>query len=142
MIALDPSTSAKLAVIWIILKCYYVVDLILDSVWIILVFYCKFCAFNIVLFYTLHFFSPKINKPNIHNNIDISSFQNGLNDLFSSTGFYLTSKVIEGSHNGKNMFFFNFWAFLFKIHIFQVVAFSSCLVVIQSTQFISGSANL
>ena len=30
----------------------------------------------------------------------ISSFQNELNDLFSSTGFYLKSKVI-----GKQMFF-------------------------------------
>ena len=38
----------KLAVIWLILKCYYVVDLILDSVWITLVIYCKFCAFRII----------------------------------------------------------------------------------------------
>ena len=36
------STIAKLAVIWIVLKCYYVVDLILDSISVILVFYCKF----------------------------------------------------------------------------------------------------
>ena len=79
------STSAKLAVKWIILKWYYVVDLILDSIWIILVFYCKFCAFKIILFYR------EMNKPNIHNSIiDISSFQNRLNNLFSSTGFYLS----------------------------------------------------
>ena len=38
----------KLAVIWTILKCYYLVDLILDSVWIILFFYCKFSAFRII----------------------------------------------------------------------------------------------
>ena len=38
------------------------------------------------------------NKPNIHNNIiDISSFQNGINELSCSTGFYLNSKVTEGS---------------------------------------------
>ena len=49
------STSAKLAVKWIILKWYYVVDLILDSIWIILVFYCKFCAFKIILFYIAYF---------------------------------------------------------------------------------------
>ena len=64
-------------------------------------FYCKFCAFKIIIFYIaiFEFFYPKINKSNIHNNItDISSFQNGLNDLFTSTGFYLKSKVIEGSH--------------------------------------------
>ena len=95
-----------------------------------------------LFFFTLHIFNlfyPEINKPNIHNNIiDISSFQNGLDDLFSSTGFYLKSKVIEGSHKGKNMFF-NFWALLLKMYIFEVVTFFSCLVVIQSTQFFSVS---
>ena len=66
----------------------------------------------------------------MHNNIiDISSFQNRLNDLFSSTGFYLESKVIEGSRKGKNTFF-NFWALLLKIYIFQAAKFFSCLVVI------------
>ena len=51
-------------------------------------------------------FYPAINKPNVHNNIvGISSFQNGLNDLFSAAGFYFKSKVIEGSHERKNMFF-------------------------------------
>ena len=54
--------------------------------------------------------------------IDISSFQNRLNNLFSSTGFYLKSKVIEYSHKGKNMFF-NFWALLLKMYIFAVVTF-------------------
>ena len=55
----------------------------MDSVWIILVFYCKFCAFEIILL-TLHifnFFYPEINKQNIHNNI--SSFRNGLNELLA-----------------------------------------------------------
>ena len=83
--------------------------------------------------FTLHifnFFYPEINKPNIHNNIiDISSFQNGLKDLFSSTGLYLKSKVV-----GENMFF-NFWTPLLKMYIFEVVTFFSCLVVIQSTHF-------
>ena len=46
VIGLDLSTSPKLAVKWIIIKWYYVVDLIFDSIWIILVFYCKFCAFK------------------------------------------------------------------------------------------------
>ena len=47
-----------------------------------------------------------MNKTNIHNNIigGISNFWNGLNDLFSSSGFYFKSKVIEGSRNGKNIF--------------------------------------
>ena len=116
----------------------------MDSVWIILVFYCKFCAFKIILF-TLHIFNfyyPEINKPNIHNNIiDIFNFQNGLNDLFSSTDFCLKSKVIEGSHKGKNMLF-NFWALLLKMHIFEVVTFFSCLMVIQLTQLFSGSTYL
>ena len=56
----------------------------------------------------------------MHNNIiGISSFQNRLNDLFSSTGFYLESKVIEGSCKGKNTFF-NFWALLLKMYIFRL----------------------
>ena len=90
-----------------------------------------------LFFFTLHIFNlfyPEINKPNIHNNIiDISSFQNGLKDLFSSTGLYLKSKVV-----GENMFF-NFWTPLLKMYIFEVVTFFSCLVVIQSTQFFSVS---
>ena len=41
----------------------------------------------------------------MHNEIiAISSFQNGLNDLFSSTGFYFKSKVIVGSCKGKIRF--------------------------------------
>ena len=62
-----------------------------------------------------------------HNNIiDISSFQNGLNNLFSSTGFYLKSKVIEGNYKGENMFF-NFGALLLKIsHTFLIKHFSFC----------------
>ena len=104
---MDLSTSAKLAVKWIILKCYYVVNLILDSIWIILVFYCKFSALKL-FFFTLHifnFFYLKINKSNRHNNtIDISSFQNGLDNLFSTTGFYFKSKILEGSHKGKICF--------------------------------------
>ena len=88
VIGLDLSTSAKLAVKWIILKWYYVVDLILDSIWIILFQSELHCTFSI-------FFYPEINKPSIHNTItDISSSQNGLNDLFSSTGFHLKSNVI------------------------------------------------
>ena len=126
----------------------------LNSIWII-AFSCKFPAFKIVLFYILYIFDfftyllhifdflyLKINKPNIHNNIiDISSFQNGLNILFSSTGFYFKSKVLEGSHKGKKLFF-NFWALLVKMYIFAVLVFFSCLVVIQWSQFFSGSTYL
>ena len=69
----------------------------------------------------LIFFYPRINKPNKHNNItEISNFQNGVNDLFSSTGSYFKSKVIEGSHKGGNMFF-DFSALLLKLCIFEVV---------------------
>ena len=63
------------------LKYHYVLDLILDSLWIILIAYCKFCAFGIILFYITYFFwfYLRINKPNIHNNvIGISTLQNGL----------------------------------------------------------------
>ena len=82
VIGLDLSASAELAVKRIILKCYYVVDLILDSIWIVLVFYCKVCAFRIIIFLyciCLVLFYLRINKPNIHNNvIDIPSSKNGL----------------------------------------------------------------
>ena len=145
MIHLGLSTNEKLAVIWIILNRYYIVDLILDSISIVLVFYCKFWAFRIILFYNAYFYFfsyLSINKPNIRNNIiGISSFQTGLKDPFSSTGFYFKSKVIEVSHKGKNTFF-NFWALLLKMYISEVATFFSCLVVIQSTQFFSGSTNL
>ena len=51
-------------------KCYYVVDLILDSISIILVFYCKFWAFRIILVYIPYiYFYLRMNIPNIHNNI-------------------------------------------------------------------------
>ena len=51
------------------------------------------------------FFYPRINIPKIHNKIiDISSFQTGLNVLFSLNSFYFKSKVIEGSHKGENVF--------------------------------------
>ena len=96
-------------------------------------------VFYIAYFY---FFYPEVNKPNIHNNIiDISDFQNWVNVLFSSTGFYLKSKVIEGSHKVKSIFF-NFWAPLLKMYIFEVVTFFSGLVFIQWTQFFSGSTYL
>ena len=56
-----------------------------------------------------------MNKPNIQNNIDsISSFQNGLNDPFSSPGFYFKSKVIEGNHKGKIIYFWLFGHFFLK----------------------------
>ena len=145
MTHLGLGTSAKLTVIWIILQCYYIVDLILDSISIFLTFYCKFCAFRIILFYIAYifnFFYLRINNPNIHNNIiGISSFQTGYNERFSSASFYFKSKMKEASHKGKNMLF-NFWALFLKMYIFEVVAFFSCLVVIQSTQFFSGSAYL
>ena len=134
-------TSAKLAVILIVLKWYYIVGLILDSIWIVLVFYCKLCAYRIDFWHHIFLFCfyLRINKPNIQNNIFvISSFQTGLNELFSSTGFYFESKVIEGSHEKENMFL-NFWDFFLKIYIFEVVTFFSRLVI-QSTQFFSGSS--
>ena len=78
----------------------------------------------------------------MHNNIiDMSSFQNGLNDLFSSNGFYVKIKVSERTHQGKNRFF-NFWALLLKMYIFEVVTIFPCLVVIQSTQCFSASTYL
>ena len=49
--------------------------------------------------------------------------------------------TLGASHKRKNMFF-NFWTLLIKMYIFAVVAFFSCLVLIQWTQFFSGSTYL
>ena len=65
----------------------------------------------------MHIFNTFLseNKSNKHNNINgISSFRNGLNNLFSSTGFYFKSEVIEGSHKGENIFFSIFGHFSSK----------------------------
>ena len=53
---LDLSTIAKLAVKWIILKCYYLVNVILDSILIILVFIVNFLHLKL-FFFTLHIFN-------------------------------------------------------------------------------------
>ena len=55
MIGFDLSKSAKWPLICIRPKCYYVEDLLLDSVGVIAVFYCKFCAFRIIFFYEAFF---------------------------------------------------------------------------------------
>ena len=55
MIGLDLITSPELAVKWIMLKWYYIVDLILDSNLNDLFFYRKFCAFKVILFYITSF---------------------------------------------------------------------------------------
>ena len=102
----------NVAVIWTILKCYYVVDLILDSIWIILIFYCKFCAFKIILFYTVYFYLFYLR---------ITKFTKWDLELFISTGFQFQSKVMEGSHKGKNMFVKkNYWALLLKMYHFRI----------------------
>ena len=128
MIGLAISTNAKLAVIWILLKWYYVVDLISDSIWIILFCYCKFCTFKTFLHCVIFifFFIPNVNKRNILNNIiDISSFQNELNDVFSSIGFYLRSKIIESSHKGEDMLSYESLDFLSKCWWFWMFFLSS-----------------
>ena len=85
-----------------------------------------------------------MNKPNMYNNIicRISSFQNELNDFLNSTDFYFKGKVAEGSQKGKNNMPFSFWALFFKMYIFEIVTFFFRLIVIQSTQFFSGSTHL
>ena len=109
---MDLSTWAKLAVTWIILECYFVVDLISDSVRI-------FQTLGLeLLFFTLHFFeffSKRMNNTNKYNNIIgcISSFQ-----------------------NGKNVFFFYFWAFFFSKRKFLRQWHFCFLVAIQSIQFL------
>ena len=74
---------------------------------------------------------PRMNKPNLHNNIiSTSSFQNGLSDLLSSTDFYFESKVIKDSHYEKIICIFYFGAIrisvavrIYKIHVFDELFF-------------------
>ena len=72
MIWFGPKYNCKISsYMAIILGCYYVVNLILDPIWIILAFYCKSFGFRIILFYTACFetFYKRMNKPIIYNNI-------------------------------------------------------------------------
>ena len=93
--------------------------------------------------FLIFFFYPRMNKQNIHNNIGISSFENGFNHPFSSTGFYFKRKITEGHHVFKisGSFFQNmhFWCYdffsrlvliqstlvicIYKIHVFDEVFF-------------------
>ena len=63
--------------------------------------------------FTLHifkFFYPRLNKPNIHNNITgITSFH-----TLSSNGFYFKGKIIEASHKVKEYVFLTFGNFFSK----------------------------
>ena len=101
------------------------VDLVLDSIWSILVFCCKFSTLE--FFFTMHVFEKKIIQEWInqtYNSNENSSFRNGLNHSFSSTGFYFKSEIIEGNHEVKNNMFFNFRAFFSKCTFLRL---SSCL---------------
>ena len=64
-----------------------------------------------LFFFTLHIFLKKIIQKYISKTCNIitslafqSSFRNGLNDLSSSTDFYLKGKVLEGNHKVKYIF--------------------------------------
>ena len=83
-----------------------------------------------------------MNKPNINTNINISSFLNVLNHLFSSTDFYFQSKIIEDSEVKCKNNILDFRALPLKMNIFEVVTFFSRHMFIQSTHFFSGSGYL
>ena len=69
----------------------------------------------------LFLFYPRINKPDIHNNfIGISHFQNGLQNVSSSTSLHFKSKAREGSHMRKNMFFIHLLMLVLKIYHFCI----------------------
>ena len=46
----------------------------------------------------MYLFYLSMNKLYMHTNIEISSFQNGLNHPLSLTGFYFKSEDVKGSH--------------------------------------------
>ena len=64
--------------------------------------------------------------------------------LTQTVSFYFKIKIAEGSHEVKfvkNVVFINFQVLFLKMYIF-VVTFFSRLMLIQSTQFLSGSTYL
>ena len=65
-----------------------------------------------------------MNKPYI----EISILQNGVNPLFSSTGFYYQTKIMEVNHEIEKFVFFQ--ALFLKMYIFEVVTFFSRRVLI------------
>lgn len=67
---------------------------------------------------SLKSFYPRRNKANKHNNIiSIFSFQNRLNQYFSSNDFCFKNKIMEGIHQLRKIYFFNFRPF-FSNHKF------------------------
>ena len=81
-----------------------------------------------LLFFTLHdfkIFYQRTNNTNTHNNVigGISTFQKGLNYLFTSAGFYFKSKAIEDSHKGQSNMASNFWPLFFIMYISEVLTF-------------------
>ena len=127
MVGLDLCATAKLAVIWTMLECFYVVDLILDLICNILAFYCIFCAFRIILFYNCMFLKNFIRKW-INQTYTIKSlavFQVFQLDLTTSLAqlSILSAKLWKVVTRGKVIFFFIFGHFFFKMYIFEVVRF-------------------
>ena len=103
MIGLDPKVGANLAFIWMInprVLLHSEPNIGFDLSYFS--FHCKFYTFRF-FFLFLHsiflIFYPRMNKSYMHTNITlISSFQNGFNHPFTSTDFYIKSKVVEGIH--------------------------------------------
>ena len=54
--------------------------------------------------------------------IEISSFQNGLNNPCYSNFFYHKSKIVGGSHEMQN-YFLKFYPLSLKMYLFEVVIF-------------------
>ena len=77
-------------------------------------------------------FYPRINKPNIHNNIDILSFQNRLNNLSAKLGFILRAKLWKLATRGKIICFLILRHFLSKCTFLRLWQF--CLAFWLSNQ--------
>ena len=75
------------------------------------------------------YFYPRMNKPNMRNNIiGISSFRNGVDHPFSPTGFYFRATLWKVAMKCKNNCFLILGPFS-QIYIFEVATFflSWCL---------------
>ena len=87
---------------WPLSKSATAVNLILDLVCLILIFFIVNFLHLVLFFFTLYLFLsfyPGLNKPQMHANIiGIFNSQNGLNHPSSSTFFYFQNIIVESIH--------------------------------------------
>ena len=86
--------------------------------------------------------SGKVKHTYIHKCIiDISSFQEELNNTCCSTGCYFKNRVVESSHEMQICFFFNFSALFCQMYLFEVARIFFAQYLSRQLSFISSTSN-